>query len=315
MNFESYKNGYTHQKRLFVETPSGMYGLAMNLADPLFSNRDFRKAVQHMFNFDELNEKLMYGAYYRQVSAFEGTEYANPELKAYGFDPRKAREYLIKAGFRRRGPDGILVNDKGERASFELTYGSKSFERHLTVVKEGFRKFGVEMKLKLLEGATAFNRGLERKYQIIMFSRTASLYPSPKQYFHSEFVKTTNNNNVFGFGRPDTDKLIETYMFDLDFEARRQATYELDKIIQDDAFYLPFWTSPYIRFVYWHYMGFPDWYFPRRTEQYLDWMPYWIDPARQKELEDAQKAGTPLPMDSVIDVDPYNIRARFETKK
>jgi microcin C transport system substrate-binding protein len=125
MEFDAVKKGWVHRKRLFVDYPQGVYGFAMNMERHIFQNKDFRKAVQYLFNFDQINEKLMYSAYYRQVSAFTGTEYENHDLVPYGFDPRRAREHLRAAGYAKRGDDGILVNAEGQRAAFTLSYGSK----------------------------------------------------------------------------------------------------------------------------------------------------------------------------------------------
>jgi microcin C transport system substrate-binding protein len=312
MDFEAIKKGWAKRKRVFVDYPTGMYGFALNLQRPIFQDKNFRKAVQLLFDFDGINEKLMFNAYFRQVSAFTGTEYENPNLKPYGFDPRKAREHLAKAGFTKRGKDGILVNAKGERAAFTLTYGSKGLERHLTVQKETFKRFGVDMSLRLLERATSFARGLEREYEMLVMGRTTGFYPSPHQYFHSVFLETTNNNNIWGFGSPETDKLIDTYRFDLDKSKRLAAMHELDRILQDEAFYVPFWFGPYIRFIYWDHVQWPADFIPKRTQQLTDFMVFWIDTEREAKLKDAMDNGTSLGEDAVVDVDPHGVRARIE---
>jgi len=43
----------------------------------------------------------------------------------------------------------------------------------------------------LLEGATTFNRILERKYEMSIASYAAGLYPDPYPFFDSIFLKTT----------------------------------------------------------------------------------------------------------------------------
>jgi len=314
MDFEALKKGWAHRKRVFVDYPAGISGLHMNLGAPIFQNKDFRKAMQYIFPFELINSKLMYNSYYRQVSAFEGTEYVNPDLKPYGFNPGKAREHLQKAGYKKRGNDGILVDEKRNRASFSLIYGSKSIERHLTVVQQVYKKAGVEIKLNLLEGATAFNRGLERKYEMILSGRTSGMYPSPYQYFHSKFKEVTGNNNIWGFGAPETDKLIETYMFDLDKTKRLDAMGKLDKIIWDEAFYIPFWDAPYIRIIYWDHVCFPPSFFPKRTQQLTDWQVFWIDPNKKARLETAMKKGENLGEDKIVDVDPYDVKKKLEQR-
>ena len=66
----------------------------MNLEAPIFQNKEFRIALQYLFNFERLNRNLMYNEYFRLKSFFEGTEFANPNLQSYEFSSEKAREHL-----------------------------------------------------------------------------------------------------------------------------------------------------------------------------------------------------------------------------
>ena len=335
--FPAVQNGWLRPIRVFTEFPSGVYGLHMNLEAPIFQNKDFRKAMQYLFNFDRLNRNLMFNEYFRQVSFFEGSEYGNPNLEPYPFDPVKAREHLELAGYHRpedirgnsllasirnavRGliftrsdTDDVLVNDRGERASFTLIYGSKGLERHLTVMQQEYRRAGVDVRLRLLEPGTAFERGLERKYEMTLTSRGTAFYPDPRQYLHSDFKPTTNNNNIWGFTMPEVDELIEIYEEDLDFEDRRDAMYRIDEIVQDEAFYIPFWTAPFTRLVYWDYIQFPEFYLPRRNEplNITDYLVYWIDPDRKAALEEAMDSGQAFPIDEAIDKDYYGVLDRI----
>ena len=335
--FEAVRNGWIRRARVFLETPSGISGLHMNLEAPIFQNKNFRKAMQYLFNFERLNNNLMFGEYFRQVSFFHGTEYANPDIEPYTFDPVLAREYLERAGYRRpdefqnrtllrsiwnaaRGliftrsnTDGILVNEQGQKASFTLTYGSQGLSRHLTVMQQEFRRAGVDIKLQLLEPGTAFERGLERKYEMTMTNRSTLFYPAPRQYLHSEYKATTNNNNIWGFGTDEVDGLIQIYEEDLDPAARLEAMYRIDEIVHEEAFYIPFWDAPYTRLVYWDYVQFPEFYLPRRNQalNITDWMVYWIDPERRTALEEAMASGEALPVDEELDKDYYGIRERF----
>jgi microcin C transport system substrate-binding protein len=334
--FPAVTNGWLRRARVFVDTPSGIYGLHMNLEAPIFQNKDFRLAMQHLFNFDRLNRNLMYNEYFRKGSFFEGTEFANPAIKAYPFDPVAAEKELARAGYHRPDATGgqgflaslkniaygliftrsdtadILVNDKGEKASFTLIYGTKGLERHLTVMQQDYRRAGVDIRLQLLEPGTAFERGLERKFEMILTGWTSSYYPDPRQYLHTDFKKARNNNDFWGFGTPEVDALINTYQESLDPEARKQAMYKIDQIVHDEAFYIPFWSAPYIRLVYWDYVQFPEFYLPKRTQSISDYMVYWIDPAKKAALEEAMKTGKAYPVDENIDKDYYGIRKRFQ---
>ena len=333
--FEAIRNGWLRRAQVFVEAPAGVSGLHMNLEAPIFQNKDFRKAMQHLFNFERLNRNLMYDSYFRITSFFEGTEFANPDLVPYEFDPILAREYLERAGYRRpenirsnnllgslwsaikgiaftrKDTDGILVNEQGEPASFTLIYYAPTFARHLTVMQQEFRRAGVDMKLQLLEPGTAFERGLERKYEMTQTARGARRYPDPRQYLHTDFKNETNNNDIWGFGTDEVDQLIETYEDSLDPSARLEAVHRIDEIVREEAFYIPFWLAPYYRLVYWDYLQFPEFFLPRRTESLIDWMVFWIDPEKRTALQQAMASGEALPLDEEINKDYYGIRERF----
>lgn len=332
--FPAVRKGWIRRARIMTDWPNGLYGLHMNLEAPIFRNKDFRKAMQYLVNFDRVNQNLMYGEFVRQESFFDGTEYASPRVRAYGFDPAKAREHLARAGysrpaelraqtgwgrlvntvrgllFTRSDTDDVLVNARGERASFTLIHGSKGLERHLTVMQQEFRRAGIDMQLRLLEPGTAFERGLERKYEMTLTSRTTSFYPGPRQYLHTDFKAKTNNNNIWGFGTPEVDELIRIYEEDLDPARRREAMQRIDETVHDEAFYIPFWSAPFLRVVHWDYIRFPDTWMPPRTQQLTDYLVYWIDPARKAAVEQAMKDDRALPPDASIDKDPYQLRAK-----
>lgn len=336
--FPAVRNGWLRRARIMVDVPSGIYGLHMNLEAPIFRNRDFRKAMQYLFNFERLNRNLMFNEYFRQTSFVEGTEYALKSPWPYAFDPAKAREHLARAGYRRpdeirasswagraynvvRGllftrsdTDDVLVNERGEKASFTLIYGSKGIERHLTVMQQEYRRAGVDVRLRLLEPGTAFERGLERKYEMTLTGRTAAFYPPVRQYLHSEFKAKTNNNNIWGFADPEVDELIRVYEDDLDFDARLKAIHRLDEIVREEAFYIPFWSAPYVRVAYWDYVRFPESWLPKRAEELMDWMVFWIDPQRRTQLAEDMRNGKTYPVDPVLDKDHYGLRAGKEAQ-
>ena len=212
--------------------------------------------------------------------------------------------------FTRSDTDDVLVNARGEKASFTLIHGSKGLERHLTVMQQEFRRAGIDMQLRLLEPGTAFERGLERKYEMTLTSRTTAFYPGPRQYLHTDFKTKTNNNNIWGFGTPEVDELIRIYEEDLDPARRREAMQRIDETVHDEAFYIPFWSAPFLRVVHWDYIRFPDTWMPPRTQQLTDYLVYWIDPARKAAVEQAMKDDRALPPEASIDKDPYQLRAK-----
>jgi microcin C transport system substrate-binding protein len=143
---------------------------------------------------------------------------------------------------------------------------------------------------------------------MILSSRAPGPFPDPRQFFHTEFLASTNNNNIWGFGTSEVDSLIEIFENDPDLEDRQDAMYRIDEIVQDEAFYIPFWGAPYGRIAHWDYVVFPEFYYPPSWELSLPHMTFWIDEERRARLEAAMQSNTALPVPEDIDVDFYGVR-------
>lgn len=334
--FPAITNGWIRRARVFLDTPAGVGGFHMNLEAPIFQNKDFRIAMHYLVNFDRLNKNLWYSEYFRKNSFFEGTIFSDPSIKVRQFDPAKAKEYLERAGyhrpdslnsqstwaqlrnvayglfFTRTDTDDILVNDRGEKASFTLLYPYKAFEREMTVIQQDFRRAGIDMRLQLLEPGTAFQRMLERKFEMAFVNMSSGYYPDPRQYLHTDFKNSKNNNDFWGFGTEEVNKLIETYEQNLDPAARMEAMHRIDQIIYEDGFYIPFRTAPFLRLVYWDYLQFPEYFLPLRTEQPSDWQVYWIDPEKKAALQEAMRTNKAFPVETDLDKDFYKVREKFK---
>ena len=142
-----------------------------------------------------------------------------------------------------------------------------------------------------------------------MTNRTSGFYPGVRQYLHTEFQQKKNNNNIWGYGTPEVDALIAVYEEDLDPEKRLVAMRKIDQMVRDEAFYLPFWTAPFTRVAYWDYIRWPDNWLPKRTEQLMDWMVFWIDPKVRAQMAEDMKNNKAWPVDKDIDKDPWGVRA------
>lgn len=311
MDFPELQRNWVHRKRVYTDTPEGLGGIIMNPNKFPLNNVKFRQALQYFFPFDELNQKLMFGAYFRKASFWTGTEYETPGITPYPFDPREGTRLLREAGFTKRGRDGILVDNAGRRAAFTLFYSSESFDPHMTLVKETYKRAGVDISLQRLEGGAMFEKALERAFEGLAVNMTAGYYPDPHQYFGSEFAKVTQNNNFWGYGNPEVDRLIHIYRFNMDKQARLDAMHQLDKFLKEESLIINFWSAPYVRFLYWHDVAWPETFLPRRASTIIDYQVFWIDPARKAALDEARAANRALPSDGPVEQDPWGVKAKF----
>lgn len=307
-DFDAVQKGWIIKRKVFNRIPQGTYGIAMNVQDPMLQDKNIRKALQYLFDFEKINKQIMFSSYVRKTSVFGGTPYENPRLKPYPFDLEKAQEYLQKSGWKTRGNDGILTNDKGQRLSLTLTLGAGALEKHMSIYQEDLKKAGIELKIKLVDPATDFRFGMERNFQLSILSRSGGYYPDPEQFFHSSFGKTKGNNNVFGYINSKADQLIEVYNRDLDFKKRQKALYELDDLIHDDAILIEAWTTPYVRMLFWNRFGMPKTIIEKLSSNINDNQTFFLDPRKDAALREAVKLKQALPVMGAVEYDPFNLK-------
>ncbi|MGU3844623.1 ABC transporter substrate-binding protein, partial [Vibrio diabolicus] len=138
--------------------PVGAGGVWMNTAMPLLDDLNVRKGITYAIDFDGMIENIMRGDYSRKPNptGYGHGKYTLPDAKAPKFDPTKAAEAFEAAGFNKIGSDGIRVNDKGERLSFELTYGTPVHTPRIAFLREQAKLAGLDIELKLVDGSSMF---------------------------------------------------------------------------------------------------------------------------------------------------------------
>src|SRR5690606_21165699 len=161
------QKGYIHKSVFYNQRPRPDFGLRMNTARPLLDNQEIRLGIKYATNWDLDIERYFRGEYARLDSPQDGFgEFSHPSLKARPFDIDKAQEHFAAAGFNRRGPDGILVNEQGQRLSFTLTTGYESMSPVLTILKEEAIKAGLDFRVEILDSTASFKKVQEKQHDI-----------------------------------------------------------------------------------------------------------------------------------------------------
>ncbi len=140
------KEGFGHQR---VE---GMQCFVFNLRRPLFQDRQLRKVIGSMFDFDDLNKNLFFGQYIRQLCFWEN----NPELYSRGPATGAVRRALIElrekhgdpyvpADAIRRGP--YNVGDRLDGTPYDITDRIRSANQQLDAMGWAYdREAGVRRR-------------------------------------------------------------------------------------------------------------------------------------------------------------------------
>ncbi len=285
----------------------------LNEDDPILKDRNVRLGLAHALNFDRVIRTVLRNDYVRMQTFNEGYgDYDNLSIRAREFDLAKAREYLEAAGWRERGPDGILVKE-GQRLSLRVTYGSPFSTDRLVVLREEARKAGIDLELQLLDSAGSFKLMQEKKHQIA-YMAWANQGASPEywQFFHSANAHITQTNNLMNHDDPKMDALIDAYRASSIKARRVELAHELELMIYESGSVIPSFEVPYTREAAWRWMKLPASLGVRTTDLLFDPLEmsagmyssgglFWIDVEEKRRVRAAMAAGEKFPPVLMID--------------
>jgi len=271
------EKGYIYKSTFYNDIPRPTYGLWMNQSRPFLDNRDVRIGINYATNWEVVCEKYFRGDAIRMNTSADGYGFfTNPDIQARPFDIEKALEHFAKAGFTKRGPDGILVNEEGQRLSFGLTTGYQPLKDIMTILQEEARKAGLDFRVEVLDGSTAWKKVQEKQHdiQFSAFGVSPEMYPRYWETYHSvnaydqAFMEDgsinpdrkpkTQTNNLMLIADPELDQLIEQYDSSESAQEMQQLAFRMEEILYEDASFCPGFIIPFIRTAAWSWNKIPE---------------------------------------------------------
>ncbi len=304
-------NGYIHKAKFYNIWPSSMAGLWLNLAVPPMNNKDLRLGLCYATNYQKVIDFDLRGDFQRLNAMNQGYPLlGDPPIVARPFDVEKAREHFAKAGFTKTGPDGILVNDKGERLSLTILHRkSETVQKVMQRLKEEAVKCGLEYKLEGMDSTAFFQKATQKKHQLASIALNAQPpFPDHFQSFHSKDAymedgkaPKPNTNNFTSFADPRMDKFCEAERRATSVEDMRKASWGADQMIHDEAVWIPGYEQNYYRIAYWRWVKFPEKTFNVAVSSLpLQNHVHWIDEDVKRETEKVMREGRKFPETELI---------------
>jgi len=308
------RDGYIAKSVFYNQIPRPTYGLWMNEARPLLDNRDVRVGIQYATNWALVIREYFRGDYVRMRTTADGYgEFTDPGIRPREYSVEKALDAFAKAGFTRRGDDGILVDDAGQRLSFTLTTGYENLRDVLTILREQAAKAGLEFRLEVLDGTAAWKKMQEKQHDIALtaFAVSPEMYPRYWETYHSvnawdraflpdgtpnpERKPKTQTNNLQSIAIPELDARIEAYRASEDVDEMKRLAFEMEQILYDDASFSPGFVMPFYRTGYWRWLRWPADFNVKLSSTVDEYFLAWIDQDLKKEVQEARKAGRTYP--------------------
>ena len=160
------------------------------------------------------------------------------EINDYAYSPEKAASLLDEAGWK-MGADGIREKD-GEKLKINwLTYtGSRYVETLIPILKQDWKKIGVEVVPQLMEFATLASKVREDR-DFEMFNMAWRLQTDPD---YSGVLGISEDKaggfNAVGWRNEDGQKLLDEGVKVSDKEKRKEIYSKWQKIVNDELPYM-----------------------------------------------------------------------------
>ena len=272
-------------------TASGAQGWYFNLRRRKFQDVRVRKALNLAFDFEWMNRNLMFDAYKRTVSVFQGA----PEMMATGapqgaelalLEPfrgkvsddvfgepivpaasdgsgqdrkllREAAALLREAGYAVK--DGRAVNAQGEALTIEFLEFDKGLDPHVSKYVSNLKVLGIEANIRLVDAAQYQQRTNNFDYDVI--SRRLSMSDTPgeslRQVYSSESANLPGSQNASGIADPAVDALVETIVAATSREELHTACRALDRVLRSIRNWVPAWNKDTHTLAYWDCFSHP----------------------------------------------------------
>jgi peptide/nickel transport system substrate-binding protein len=211
----------------------------LNQDNPLLQNRDIRHALVYAIDREAISQQLFGGRQPVAQSSVNPLDWvAAEDIPKYTYDPRKALELLVKAGFTKLVQGVRHHKDTGEALRFEFmtTAGSKARELVQQVLQSQWKAVGIDVRIKNEPARVYFGQTVtQRKFTgLAMYAWSSAPESVPRTSLHSAHIPTEANGwagqNYPGFKNAEMDELIEKIEVELDKPTRKKLWRRLQEI-------------------------------------------------------------------------------------
>ncbi len=277
-DFPAAQNGAVVREEIAHHRVEKMWGFIFNSSRPPFNDRNVRKALSLVLDYDWINKNIFYGQYktlgsFFPNSALSATGLPSDEELAY-LTPYKdtlspdvfsaawtppvtgsqssiranrlaADQYLTSSGWVIR--DGVRVNAKtGAQLDFEIIIGSPDEEKLALAFKRSLGGLGVNIKLRVLDAAAFQSRLSNYDYDMILYNWQNTLSPGSEQAVYWGCAAATQKGrfNYAQICNPAIDHLVSIIPNSQTTTEMTAAVRALDRILMSESYVIPlFYTG------------------------------------------------------------------------
>jgi ABC-type transport system substrate-binding protein len=204
-----------------------------------FDDVRVRRAVIHAIDRETIVNDIFLGRFVpaRGVLPPGGLGY-NPKLRAYDYDPARARELLAQAGH----PGGAGL----PAVTIVSSVKEDRILREHEQIRKNLEAVGIRAEFRYLTDFPAFARMLaDRPPQMFLYAWYADV-PDPDSFLYRLFY-SKSTRNYFGYASSTVDDLLVRARAEQDLQRRVDLYRRAEQAVVDDAVLVPVWHYTYER--------------------------------------------------------------------
>lgn len=278
-DFPAFKNGDVIKRAIPLGIPAAMQGIAFNTRRDQFADRNVRKALRMLFDFEWVNRNLYHGLYTRTAGYWDNSELSSigrpagerekellapfpdavdPEVMDGTWRPadadgsgrdrkilRAALTELSKAGYGLK--DGKLIHSEtGDQLSFEILAKNEDEEKLALAYIRTLELLGVEARVRSVDPTQFEDRRTKRDFDMVFNTWAASLSPGAEQYgrWSSRAAETEGSFNFVGANEPAIDAMIDAIVGARSQDDFIAAVRAFDRVLISGAYAVPLYHVP-----------------------------------------------------------------------
>src|SRR5499426_2504046 len=219
--------------RLRVQAVQGLRPIFLVLSPaykPL-DNVKVRRAITHAIDRDRIIKLVLEGNAYPLRGLLGPQVFGyDPEARAYPYDPEKAKQLLVEAGF-----------SNGFEIDYYSPTGRYPKDREVAqVIVEQLSKVGIKANLKTPEWSIFNTDYKSGKYAFYLTGR-GSLTDADTLF--QQYFRTGMTKRVLGYSNPKLDEILDAEQQMFDVKKREKLLWEAHRIILEDAPAIPLWNA------------------------------------------------------------------------
>lgn len=224
----------TRRFRKMIHYPVQFYTILFNHRSAIFSDVRVRRALAMLVDRALVAEKIFCGRA-RAVSGpywIEKPGY-DPGVRPWPYDPEAAAALLREAGWKDTGGDGVLSRG-GKRFSFRyLRFSESEVQRRLLpLLREGFRKAGIEMRVETLSWTAALGRLKTHEFDMTDLNWHYYYEQDLFQIYHSS--QCGGGSNYGCYANSNADVLMEEIRRSMEPTSRHDLERRLHRLLHED---------------------------------------------------------------------------------